>query len=117
MDRLFHDEPSYESTYRNNDSVSDAQVISFIARTFQLAPAYNWQPQPNGTRQYLDAPAVHDTNFRIFYHYAGSIPSAPTNADGWNAPAPRDWVARVLTGRRRRYRSGGCGLRGGRDDG
>ena len=78
-----------------NDAVSYAQVISFIARAFQYAPTYGWQAQPNGVLPYSGIPAVHQADARMYHHYAGLIPAAPSGSD-WNQPAPRAWVARAL---------------------
>ena len=46
-----------------------------------------WTAQPGGIQPH--------TGVRTFYHYAGAIPDAPTTAAGWNAAAPRAWVAWV----------------------
>ena len=78
-----------------NDNVSYAQVISFIARAFQFDPLFVWQPQPNAPLPYSGIPAVHQDDARMYHIYAGTIPSAPSGS-GWNAPASRAWVARVL---------------------
>lgn len=78
------------------DPVTHAQVLSFIARAFRFDPTRAWQPQTTGTVPYSGVPGVHLTDVRTYDHYAGTIPAAPTTADGWNSPAPRAWVARVL---------------------
>ncbi len=78
------------------DTVTHAQVITFITRAFRLDPVQAWTPQPGEPQPYTGVPAVHDTDVRTFVFYAGSIPDAPTNAAGWNAPASRAWVAMAL---------------------
>jgi CSLREA domain-containing protein len=78
------------------DPVSHAQVIAFIARAFDLDPGYDWAPQPNGTQPYSGVPTDFGTAVRTYHHYAGTIPDAPTTQAGWDAPASRAWVARVL---------------------
>jgi hypothetical protein len=78
------------------DQVSYAQVISFIARAFQLDENFAWESQPSGTQPYSNVPGDHDIDVRTYHHYAGTIPDAPFTGDGWNAPAPREWVARVI---------------------
>jgi uncharacterized repeat protein (TIGR01451 family) len=79
-----------------NDPVSYAQVITFIARAFQLDEMYDWSPQPGEVIPYTNVPAVHLGDVRTYHHYAGTIPDAPSTGTGWNSPAPREWVARVL---------------------
>jgi hypothetical protein len=78
-----------------NDGVTYAQVISFVARSYQFSAAA-WVPQPNGAMPYSGVPAVHQTDVKTYHARAGTIPAAPTTEAGWNAPAPRAWVARVL---------------------
>jgi hypothetical protein len=78
------------------NDISYAQVITFIARAFQLDDAYRWTPYPNASQPYSGVPAVHDAEIRTYVHNAGAIPDAPTTPEGWNAPAPRAWVALVL---------------------
>jgi len=78
------------------DPVSHAQVITFITRAFRLDPVQTWVPQPGDPQPYTGVPTVHDTDVRTFVHYAGPIPSAPSTAAGWNAPASRAWVAMLL---------------------
>jgi Cysteine-rich secretory protein family len=79
-----------------NDGVTYAQVISFVARSFQFDSDYAWVPQPNGAMPYSGVPTVHRPDVRTYHAYAGTIPAAPTSEAAWNAPAPRAWVARVL---------------------
>jgi hypothetical protein len=79
-----------------NDQVSYAQVISFLARAFALNDDFSWDPQPNAPLPYTGVPAVHTTDVRTYTFYAGTIPDAPMTDAAWNAPAPREWVARVL---------------------
>ncbi len=79
-----------------NDSVTYAQVISFVARAFQFDSAYEWQPQPNGAMPYFGVPVVHQPDVQTYYAYAGGIPDAPMTEANWSQPAPRGWVARVL---------------------
>ena len=78
------------------DPVSYGQVITFLARAYGLNPANDWLPQTNWPQAYSGVPAEHDTDVRTFDFYAGPIPDAPTTPEGWHAPAPRAWVARVL---------------------
>jgi hypothetical protein len=77
------------------DRVTHAQVISFVARAFQLDPAYDWQPS-GAAHPYSGVPAVHDADARTYHAAAGAIPQAPTTTAAWNQPAPRAWVAMVL---------------------
>lgn len=79
-----------------NDGVTYAQVISFVARSFQFDGGSAWQPQPNGAMPYQGVPTVHQTDVRTYQARAGAIPAAPTSEAAWSAPAPRAWVARVL---------------------
>lgn len=78
-----------------NDSVTYAQVISFIARAFQFS-IYQWEPYPLGALPYAGVPSVHQTDVKSYHQYAGPIPSAPDTEQGWSSPAPRAWVARSL---------------------
>lgn len=78
------------------DPVSYAQAISLIARACQIDEACGWEPQPGEAIPYSGVPAVHERDIRTFHHYAGAIPDAPTTAEGWSAPAPRGWIARVV---------------------
>ena len=77
-----------------NDDVTYAQVITFISRAFDFDGS--WTAQPNGPLPNTGVPAVHQTDVRTYNFYAGAIPEAPTTSAGWNAPASREWVARVL---------------------
>jgi hypothetical protein len=77
------------------DRVTHAQVISFVARAFQLDPNYDWQPS-GAAHPYSGVPAVHDADVRTYHAAAGTIPQAPTTQAAWNQPAPRAWVAMVL---------------------
>lgn len=79
-----------------NDSVTYAQVISFIARAFPFDRDFAWLPQPTGPLPYTGVPSVHQTDARTYTFYAGAIPDAPTSEAAWSQPAPRAWVARVL---------------------
>ena len=81
-----------------NDSVTYAQVISFIARAFDQDAKYDWTAQPTGVQPYTGVPAVHDIDVRTYTHYAGRIANVtvPANSTEWNLPAPRAWVAQVL---------------------
>ncbi len=78
------------------DSVSYAQVIAFIARAFARSTDFNWVTQPVGSPPYQEVPAIYAGEIATYHHYAGTIPAAPSTAAGWNAPAPREWIARVL---------------------
>jgi hypothetical protein len=79
------------------DRVSYAQVISFIARAFGQEPLFAWQPQTCAAPPpYTGLPASHASDICTFDSYAGTIPDAPTTQTGWDAPAPREWVVRVL---------------------
>ena len=78
-----------------NDGVTYAQVISFVARSYQFSAAA-WVPQPNGAMPYQGVPTVHQNDVKTYHARAGAIPAAPTSEAAWNAPAPRAWVARVL---------------------
>lgn len=79
-----------------NDSVTYAQVISFITRAFEQDTTKNWVAQPTAAQPYTGVPAVHDVDVRTYNKYAGAIPSAPTTTADWSAAAPRAWVAQVL---------------------
>lgn len=76
-----------------NDSVTYAQVISFISRAY----VYNgtWTPS-SAPHPYTGVPPVHDQDVRTYYaNGARPIPNPPSG-DGWNQPAPRAWVAMAL---------------------
>jgi hypothetical protein len=79
-----------------NDSVTRAQVISFITRAFTQDPTYAWLPQPNLTITFGEVPEVHRTDIQTYSFYVGSVPDVPTTIARWNEPAPREWVARAL---------------------
>lgn len=79
-----------------DDPVTYGQVITFISRAFSLNPSNDWLPQTAWPQTYRGVPAEHDVDVRTFDFYAGAIPDAPTTPEGWNSPAPRAWVARVL---------------------
>lgn len=79
-----------------NDTVTYAQVMSFITRAMNHDGT--WRPQPGGQQFYTGVPAVHDLDVRTYNTFAGQVTTVPmpgTEA-GWNAPAPRAWVAAVL---------------------
>ena len=76
-----------------NDNVTYAQVITLIARAFELDPGFAWQAQPGGAQPYGGVPSVHEIDVRTYVHYVGAVPEAP---DDWNRPASRAWVAQVL---------------------
>jgi hypothetical protein len=78
------------------DPVTHAQVVAFIARAFAQDEQFAWQAQPGGAQPYAGVPAAHDAEVRTYHFYAGAIPDAPDTAAGWNSPASRAWVARVL---------------------
>ena len=76
--------------------VSHAQVVALVARAFALDPAAAWVPAPPGCPAAASVPAVHAGEVCTYVANAGAIPAAPTTAEGWDAPATRGWVARVL---------------------
>ena len=45
---------------------------------------------------YQGVPSVHQVDVETYHAFAGTIPAAPATEAGWNAPASRAWVARVL---------------------
>ncbi|MFN8511726.1 MAG: hypothetical protein U0841_03860 [Chloroflexia bacterium] len=77
-----------------NDRLSVAQAISIVARSFVIA-GY-WEEQPGTSVPYTGVPAIHAADIATAHHYLGTIPNAPVDADSWNAPTSRAWVAWLL---------------------
>lgn len=77
-----------------NDRLSVAQAISIVARSFVIA-GY-WDEQPGASVPYTGVPAIHAADVATAHHYLGTIPNAPIDADSWNAPTSRAWVAWLL---------------------
>ena len=73
-----------------------ATVARVEGRAFARSTDFNWVTQPIGSPPYQEVPAIYAGEIATYHHYAGTIPAAPSTAAGWNAPAPREWIARVL---------------------
>lgn len=82
-----------------NDDVSQAQVVSFIARA--MVAQGHWQPAAaDDPAIYPNVPAStgHRLDLVTFVQHVGALPDYPVNAywASWNDPATRGWFARVL---------------------
>jgi hypothetical protein len=82
-----------------NDTVTRAQVISFVTRAM-VVKGY-WQLVPDDPALFLDVPATsgHRQDLVTYRHYAGYLPDQQDAAypfADWNAPSTRGWFAQAL---------------------
>jgi hypothetical protein len=82
-----------------NDTVSQAQLVSFVTRA--MIERGFWQPAAQDDPSiYPNVPSStgHRLDLVTYVQNAGALPDYPARANwaSWNGPATREWFARVL---------------------
>lgn len=87
-----------DGTFQPTTAVNRVQVISLITRA--MVAKGEWQLRSDDGTRYPNIPASsgHRQDLATYVAYAGPLPDTTTTAayGGWDQPADRAWVARVL---------------------